>query len=183
MTMTRWMVGCTALVLVYGAEGLAQDPTAGKNKMAAAAANFVDAEGQPVGTARLQQLPHGMLLSIDLTNAAPGPHALHLHTVGRCDAPSFESAGGHYNPGRKAHGFMSAAGPHAGDLPNVVVPESRKLTAEYLVHGAMLIGASGAMDADGAALVIHGGKDDYASDPAGGAGARIACAVLVAEGR
>ncbi len=33
-------------------------------------------------------------------------------------------------------------------------------------------------DGDGAAIVIHAGPDDYRSDPAGAAGARIACGVI-----
>jgi Cu-Zn family superoxide dismutase len=34
------------------------------------------------------------------------------------------------------------------------------------------------LDQDGAAIVIHAGADDYATDPAGDAGDRIACGVI-----
>jgi Cu-Zn family superoxide dismutase len=174
------MLKCCATVLTLlmpVAAGYAQSPAV---QGQIATANFADAENQPVGTARLTSAPHGLILSLEFTNVPPGTHAVHVHTVGRCDAPSFESAGAHFEPGAKKHGLLNTAGPHAGDLPNVTVPENRKLTAEFLVRDVTLGGgAAGLMDADGAALVLHSGRDDHATDPAGGSGSRIACAVIV----
>jgi Cu-Zn family superoxide dismutase len=168
------------IALVFGVAGRAQSPSTTAKDTGTAKASFADAENQPVGTARLRQAPHGIVLAIELTKAQPGVHALHIHKVGRCDAPSFESAGDHFDLAGKKHGFLNSAGPHAGDLPNLVVAESHKLSAELLVHDVKLAGSL--MDADGAALVIHSGKDDYATDPSGDAGSRIACAVIVADG-
>jgi hypothetical protein len=54
-----------------------------------------------------------------LVGPAPGDHGLHLHTTGRCDPPTFESAGSHWNPTSRQRGTQSAQGPHLGDLPNV----------------------------------------------------------------
>jgi Cu-Zn family superoxide dismutase len=152
----------------------AQGPTA--------AATFIDVERRTIGQARLQQTPHGVLLRIELTNATPGIHALHLHNVGKCDAPSFESAGEHVDTAAQQHGFLNPAGPHAGDLPNLDVPASNKLSVEYLVAGVTLSpGPRSLLDADGSALVMHVGKDDYATDPAGGSGDRLACAAIAAD--
>ena len=81
--------------------------------MPTAAAGLMDGSGRGVGQARLQQTPHGVLLRLDLKNATPGVHGLHIHDVGRCDVPSFESAGGHFSPDRRVHGFSDPAG-HAG---------------------------------------------------------------------
>lgn len=137
-----------------------------------------DASGAKVGGATLTQTPNGVLVKVNLTKVPPGGHAFHIHETGRCEAP-FESAGGHFNPANKKHGFLDAAGPHAGDLPNIDVPQSGALTFEFLARDARLTGDSNnLLDADGAALVMHAGLDDYRTDPAGKAGDRIACGVV-----
>jgi len=75
--------------------------------------------------------------------------------------------------------MLSPAGPHAGDLPNLVVPASGKLDFELFAPGLTLgSGPVAVLDADGTALVIHAKGDDYASQPAGDSGDRIACGVL-----
>ncbi len=71
---------------------------------------------------------------------------------------------------------MTKAGPHAGDLPNIHVPEDGKLRIEMLHQWVSL---QGLLDDDGAAIVIHEGPDDYMTDPTGNAGARIACGVIL----
>jgi Cu-Zn family superoxide dismutase len=145
-----------------------------------AGAILKDAEGRTVGEARLQQTPHGVLLTLDLKNATPGVHALHLHEVGACQAPSFESAGRHFAPSGHEHGFLNARGPHEGDLPNIMVPSTRDISIEYLMTDVTLdAGPRSLLDANGSALVIHASKDDYRSNPAGGAGDRLACGPIV----
>jgi len=141
---------------------------------AQAKADIKDAKGQSIGSATLVETPHGVLLTVNLTAAPAGPHAFHLHAVGKCEAP-FTTAGGHLNPGSKKHGIKSAEGAHAGDLPNVTVPASGALSFEVLAHGVTM---AQVLDADGAAVVMHQGVDDYATDPAGAAGDRIACGVI-----
>jgi Cu-Zn family superoxide dismutase len=112
-----------------------------------------------------------------------------VHAVGRCDPPDFASAGPHWNPAARKHGMNNPAGPHAGDLPNVEVAANGVLGTTVTLPGATLVGGGGAagslIDADGAALVLHGQADDYVTDPSGNSGPRIACAVLrpVAEVR
>ena len=156
----------------------AQAPTgtAGTSALPVATAALIDAQGRSIGEARLQQTPNGVLLKLELRNATPGIHAVHLHEVGRCDGPKFESAGGHVAAGGRQHGFLNNRGPHAGDLPNLDVPATRQLSLEYLIKDVTLEAGPGSLlDGDGAALVIHAGKDDYASEPAGNSGDRVAC--------
>ncbi|MEW6296618.1 MAG: superoxide dismutase family protein [Thermodesulfobacteriota bacterium] len=143
-----------------------------------AAVQLVNTEGDRVGEAKLTQTPHGVLIALDLSKAPPGTHALHIHEVGKCEPP-FESAGEHFNPFGKQHGFLDEKGRHAGDLPNIHVPQSGELTVEVLATRVTLReGENRLFDDDGSALVIHEQADDYRSDPAGDAGARIACGVI-----
>lgn len=148
--------------------------TAGVAAQSGAKADIKNAQGQSIGSATLTETPHGVLLSVNLTSAPAGPHAFHIHAVGKCEAP-FASAGPHLNPAGKKHGLKSADGAHAGDLPNITVPASGALTFEVLAAGVTM---ASVLDADGAAVVLHAGVDDYATDPAGAAGDRIACGVV-----
>lgn len=150
--------------------------TVGMAAQAAAQANadIKNAQGQSIGTATLTDTPHGVLLHVALTKAPEGTHAFHIHAVGKCEPP-FTTAGGHLNPATKKHGIKSADGAHAGDLPNVTVPAGGMLTFDVLAAGVTM---ASVLDADGAAVVMHQGLDDYSSDPAGNAGDRVACGVI-----
>jgi Cu-Zn family superoxide dismutase len=146
-----------------------------------ATAGLADASGQSVGTATLTETPHGVLIRAELNNLPPGEHGLHIHETGQC-TPPFETAGGHFNPAGAQHGLLNEAGPHAGDMPNIHVPDGGAITVEVLNTFVTLSGgATSLMDADGSALMIHAMADDYTTDPAGEAGDRIACGVITAE--
>ena len=177
----RYLLISLALGISSAAAFTAQTPTGttGTAPAAATTAALVDTQGRSVGQASLQQTPNGLLVKLELRNAPPGTHALHIHQVGRCEGPSFESAGGHVGPGDKGHGFLNSRGPHAGDLPNIEVPTTGQLSVEHLVKDVTLDpGPASLLDADGSALVIHMDKDDYATDPAGKSGNRIACGTI-----
>ncbi len=135
-----------------------------------------DASGRRIGEASLQQTPHGVLVTLDLMGAPPGTHGLHFHAVGECQPP-FETAGPHFNPAGRAHGLRNPNGPHAGDMPNITVAPTGVLREIVGLPGASFLALR---DADGSALVIHAAPDDYATDPSGNSGARIACAVVSA---
>jgi Cu-Zn family superoxide dismutase len=137
-----------------------------------------DKDGKEVGKVDFTDTPSGVLMRLDLTAVPPGEHALHLHTAGKCEPPDFKSAGGHFNPDDTKHGLMSDEGPHAGDLPDIYVPESGKITIEVLAPLVTLNGERALLDADGTAIVIHEGADDALTDPAGNSGKRIACGVI-----
>ena len=146
---------------------------------ATARAELKDAKNQTVGQADLTDTPNGVLIRLRLTSAPSGVHAFHIHEIGKCDAPSFESAGDHYNPTKAQHGFLSAKGAHLGDLPNVHIPQGGALETEVLIDDVSLSAAgSTLLDADGAALLLHAAADDYRTDPSGSAGGRVACGVI-----
>ena len=136
---------------------------------------MLNASGDVVGKVMLHETTHGTLLHARFTNLPPGPHAFHVHDVGICEPP-FTSAGGHFNPTNVKHGIMNSEGVHAGDMPNIHVPANGALEIEVL--NTMLRLDDSLFDADGAAIVIHEGPDDYVTDPAGAAGPRIACGVI-----
>lgn len=141
-------------------------------------ATLHDPDGAEVGTVTLTGTPNGVLVRAELDGLPAGTHAFHLHETGAC-APDFGAAGGHMNPGNWPHGLLDPDGPHAGDMPNVHVPESGALTVEVFATGATIEDLT---DDDGAAVVIHAGADDYRTDPAGAAGDRIACGVVEPSG-
>jgi Cu-Zn family superoxide dismutase len=138
---------------------------------------FIDRSGDEIGTATLTDTPNGVLINVLLRGLPPNQWvALHIHETGDCDPKSeFKSAGGHYNPTNAEHGYVNEKGPHAGDLPNQYANIDGSLHAEAI---APMVSLEGKTPIKGKALVIHAGKDDYKSQPAGNAGGRIACAVI-----
>jgi Cu-Zn family superoxide dismutase len=143
-----------------------------------AKATLKDAGGNELGDVILADTPSGLLITVSLTAVPPGVHGFHIHAVGKCEPPDFKSAGGHFNPDNTKHGLLNPEGPHAGDLPNLHVPAESKLTVEVLNPAVTLTKESALLDADGSAIVIDSGPDDYMTDPDGNAGDHIACGVV-----
>lgn len=146
----------------------------------AARATLVDTAGERVGTAHLVETPSsGVLVQVELRDAPQGPHALHIHENGAC-SPTFEAAGGHFAPEGHSHGILTEGGEHAGDLLNVYVPPTGHVIAERLAREVTLERgpSTSLLGRDGTALVVHERPDDYATQPAGDAGTRIACGVI-----
>ena len=138
--------------------------------------------GAPAGVANLEQTAAGVRVRIDVVGLEPGVHGVHVHATGRCDGSTetpFASAGGHFNPAGREHGLDNPRGPHAGDLPNMTVAADGTGTLEVTTERFTIdAGEPTLFDADGAAIVVHATADDLVSDPAGDAGARVACGVL-----
>lgn len=142
---------------------------------------LMNTKGDRIGNVALEQLEQGVWIFAQADGVEPGVHAFHIHETGQCDPPGFESAGGHFNPTGKAHGWANPNGPHAGDFPNVHVHDDGALAVEYFTDKITLSeGDTSVFDDDGSAIVMHAGADDYETDPAGDAGARIACGVIAA---
>jgi len=142
-------------------------------------AELTNTSGQAVGTARFTQAGRVVRVIVETKGLPPGAHAVHVHAVGKCDPPDFNSAGPHFNPTNRQHGALNPQGSHAGDLPNMTVATDgtgrMETTTEQLTLGS---GASSVWDADGSAVIVHASPDDFKTDPTGNAGARIACGVL-----
>jgi Cu-Zn family superoxide dismutase len=164
--------------------GQSRTRLAGEPVLAApdAVAKIINARGQEIGEAALMQTPHGVLIHVELRDyldrqhVLPGVHAFHIHAVGRCDPPEFESIGEHYNPTERQHGVLNVEGMHVGDMLNLHMPVGQAQHFEVLAPEATLgPGDNSLFDADGSALVIHESSDDYRTDPGGNAGGAIAC--------
>lgn len=138
--------------------------------------------GAVMGRVTLWTAPGGVLIRIEARGLTPGWHGLHLHQTGDCTGPAFTSAGPHMAGAQHgAHGLLSASGPEAGDLPNLFVgPEGRGAAEVFTRTVSVSPGAEvpALLDADGSALVVHASPDDQATQPTGGSGARVACAVI-----
>lgn len=141
---------------------------------------LTDAGGKSVGTATISGTKTGVSIALNLKGLPAGAHAIHIHQTAKCEAPGFTTAGGHFNPDAKKHGLENPEGHHAGDMMNFTVKEdgTAKLTVTdddvTLTDGPKSIFTGG-----GTALMIHATADDMKSDPAGNAGARIACGIIV----
>lgn len=134
------------------------------------------AQGADRGTAVLRLTDNRMRLTVDAMGLTPGARAVHIHNVGKCDAPDFMSAGPHWNPTGKQHGRDNPAGAHLGDLPNLLIGTDGRGSLTIDVPGTM----AELLDSDGAAVMIHADADDYRTDPTGNAGGRVACGLLTA---
>lgn len=165
-----------APVAAAGAAGAtgASDSAAGR---ATATAPMRDAKGRDLGTVTLTETGQGIAVAGTLRGLPPGTHAIHVHTTGKCEPP-FESAGGHWNPTNRQHGAQNPQGPHLGDMPNITVGADSSATVRVTTSGGTLRGTDALMDGDGATVMVHAGADDYRSNPAGNAGARVACGVV-----
>jgi Cu-Zn family superoxide dismutase len=151
----------------------------------APAVPLVDGTGKVIGHVLGGDSDQGAVFKIEASGLTPGVHGIHIHAVGKCEGPKFESAGGHWNPTNAEHGMDDAKGPHLGDIPNITVGPDGKFSGSvtvangYLVESKLRNGpGQQILDGDGAALVIHAKADDYKTQPSGDSGDRIACAVL-----
>ncbi len=138
-----------------------------------------DSTGKKIGTALLTETDHGVKISLRASGLTPGAHGIHFHEIGKCETPSFKSAGGHFQPLGHEHGLQNPEGPHAGDLPNLQVNAKGEATAEMLSTQVKLDDSKmSLLKSGGTALVIHAKPDDQHTSPSGNSGDRIACGVV-----
>ena len=148
-------------------------------------AAIINGQGAEIGKATLTQGPTGLLIKVEAAGLTPGSHGIHIHATGQCAAP-FTSAGAHINhtDPKTPHGLINAQGPDDGDLPNLYAAADGSAHGEFFTTKARISQDGPGQwlwDADGSALVIHANADDHNSQPIGGAGDRVACAILSAH--
>lgn len=151
---------------------------------------MINDKGEQTGTAILKETKNGVLMTVKVQGfEGGGEHAIHFHEKADCtplagDAKgAFTNSGGHYNPQGHNHGYHDPEGAHAGDMPNLIVHEDGKVHVKLLntfvtLGDKAVDGRAPLFDADGSALIIHHGADDYHSQPTGDAGGRFACGVI-----
>jgi Cu-Zn family superoxide dismutase len=166
------MIQHTAIAALFAVASLAAAPVKVELK---------DGMGKPVGTATITEAKKGgVLIHLKVQGLPVGEHAAHIHQVAKCEGPAFTSAGGHFNPDMKQHGLDNELGPHAGDMANFTVAGKKGKADVTLVNTRVTLdnGNHSVFTNGGTALVIHAQKDDMHTDPAGNAGARIACGTI-----
>jgi Cu-Zn family superoxide dismutase len=132
------------------------------------------------GTVTLREQGDAVLARVQLRGLAPNSeHGFHVHEKGDCSAPDAMSAGPHFNPGGHPHGRPGSGTHHAGDLQNLKADGSGNVNVEVSMSGLTL--APGPNSIVGRSLVVHRDPDDFASQPAGNSGPRIACGVIAAR--
>jgi len=152
---------------------------AGSKEMKARA-DILDPAGKSIGTATLTEQKDGVKIVLKVSGLTTGKHGFHIHENGVCTPPDFKSAGGHFNPFHKQHGIDNPQGKHAGDIPNLEVGKDGAAEVTVVALGTTLgKGPGSLLKEGGTAIVIHADPDDNKSDPAGNAGPRVACGVVV----
>ncbi|HEX4629771.1 MAG TPA: superoxide dismutase family protein [Chthoniobacterales bacterium] len=131
---------------------------------------------QVTGTVTFTKVGDDVQVVADITGLKPGKHGFHIHEKGDCSAPDAASAGGHFNPMHKHHGGPMTAERHEGDLGNIETDASGKTHLDW--KGKLNL--SGADSIIGKSIVVHEKEDDLKTDPAGNAGARVACGAIEA---
>jgi len=137
-------------------------------------------KGEEIGKIALRDGANTLVMRVTINPGGlpPGWHGIHFHAVGDCsDTEKFEKSKAHVNHDQSKHGLLNADGPDEGDLPNVYANADGSVNAEVSSE-TPLTGEGGLKDGDGSALIIHANPDDHVTQPIGGAGPRIACAVI-----
>ncbi|WLR43347.1 superoxide dismutase family protein [Bacillus carboniphilus] len=135
---------------------------------------------EKIGVASLNQVKDKLYVRIISNGLTAGEHGVHFHETGLCEAPSFISAGGHFNPEEASHGFHNGKDVHAGDLPNIFVQQDGTVDMTVSTTGVTLMAKHdhSLLDRDGSSIIIHENSDDYKTDPSGNSGDRFACGVI-----
>lgn len=154
-------------------------PAAAVSTARAATVNLASASGSLVsGKLSLMPMGDGVHLRGEIGGlGVNATHAIHIHEKGDCSAADASSAGAHFNPSASPHGRVGSGAHHGGDMDNIVSNADGVAMVDVHASGVTL-GGGAANDVAGKAVVVHAAPDDYTSQPAGNAGARVACGVI-----
>ncbi len=129
------------------------------------------------GTVRFTMEGDAVKVVAELEGFKPNTiHGFHIHEFGDCSSADGSSAGGHYNPEGHKHAGPDAPSRHAGDLGNLKSDDAGKAKLELTLKGISINGNENPIV--GRSVIVHASEDDLKSQPAGNAGARIACGVI-----
>ena len=144
-------------------------------------AEFISNERAKIGKVVLTRTAKGVSALVKIEGLTPGKHGMHFHEKGDCSDDAFKNSGGHINPKGHQHGLKNPDGPDNADLPNLVV-DADGTASQRVMNGRISFSGEGGrpalFDKDGSAMIIHANPDDQVTQPIGGAGARVACAVI-----
>ena len=130
------------------------------------------------GIVNLQQTDNGLRIQAEVTGLKPdAEHGFHIHAGDNCASADASSAGPHFNPEDKPHGQPESLHSHAGDLPNLAADASGTAKLTTVSPTVSLINGQ-SNNVNGRTIVVHAKPDDHHSQPAGNAGARVACGVI-----
>jgi len=146
-----------------------------------AAAQVAPTQGNTVtGALALSSSPQGVHITGAIQGLKPNAEfGFHIHEKGDCSAPDGSSAGGHFNPTQAQHGNPTGTTHHAGDMVNIQSNAEGVAQVDTTASGTTLHGDP-TTDVMGKAIVVHEGPDDYATQPSGNSGKRVACGVIAA---
>lgn len=163
-----------------GSEAEDTDLTGTDEEMAAIEVDMYNSNSELVGTAVFDEGEDGVIIYLNLEDVPAGEYGMHIHENGAATPPSFEDAGGHFNPTDAEHGFDVEGGHHLGDLPNVVVPENGIVNETIEVPDVSLLPDAEYTLAteEGTSLIIHTEADDYETQPTGDSGDRMIGGVI-----
>ena len=117
-----------------------------------------------------------MTLDITIPKKAGKSVAVHIHEHGNCGDTAM-LAHGHWNPTNAQHGKWGSGNFHLGDIGNVKLNAQGKGTMT-LTTDLWTLGGKPDKNILGKAMIVHGGADDYKSQPAGNSGTRIGCGLI-----
>ena len=155
---------------------------AGKSTAHEAEVNLASASGSLVsGHLAIRPMGDGVHITGEVGGLKPGDtRGFHIHEKGDCSAADASSAGAHFNPGAQPHGRATHGAHHAGDSDNITADTDGNATVQGWLEGAT-VGDGAATDIVGKAVIVHADEDDYATQPTGNAGDRLACGVIAAR--
>ena len=163
----------SAVVVVAGCTGFAKSPTSAEAIMKPTQGNTTN------GVVSFSQQDDKVLVNARIQGLSPGPHGFHIHEKGDCSAPDATSAGGHFNPAGTKHGSPSGAEHHGGDFGNLMADATGTATLAITIPASQItLSKSGANSIIGKGLIVHADPDDFATQPTGNSGKRLACGVI-----